>query len=591
SSFADYTPSSGVALTEYSTPGRYDAVLRVTDDGGATNQITVSIFITMAQNNPPIITASVTPKIGTAPFTAYFVAGATDTDGTIVSYEWDLGDGVFHDFTSTQGSTSHLYTAENAGDNLAILRVTDNAFASTVKWISIYVISQGGSSDPLPPVASAQAWPEIGDAPFETTLVCNRSYDPDGQIVKYEWDFEGDGIFDWEAPQPQHVLHTYDSGIWNAVLRVTDNDGLFATSTIALISNSTSLNWQKQVVDQLPAGSDFQYQYGIGMATSPTNGELCVTYPVDDSSYNAEYTNNRLRFAWRSPTGSVNMEDFSVPNTNVYGAARPVFAPDGTLYIATSLNPRMSSFYELVFLERSLLGDIDVFHVDGTSTPPKFGKNWFDVNSSGSVGLLYKPNSLEEQYVFYERNGQDETTVNPFGDYPDSGFALFDLRYLEDVPEILTSQSNLYVYSRAGETFSRELLVLDWNGDSLVSAVNGVFGVHLSVKSNQLWRYFKDNGVWQGSPLVFQSYEYADSPPIEMTAQNGNWCYLISANYGVKKPALVYDYGSGYILEPIAENMDNFSYCAISASESQIYVAGYNRDTLTLTLYVRDAPL
>jgi hypothetical protein len=52
-----------------------------------------------------------------------------------------------------------------------------------------------------------------------------QSYDADGVIIKYEWDFEDDGEFEFESGQPV-ASHTYHSiGTTRAALRVTDDRG------------------------------------------------------------------------------------------------------------------------------------------------------------------------------------------------------------------------------------------------------------------------------------------------------------------------------------------------------------------------------
>jgi hypothetical protein len=54
--------------------------------------------------------------------------------------------------------------------------------------------------------------------------------DIDGQIVLYEWDVDGDGEYDMSCHMCGTDGHVYEeTGIYNAKLRVTDDDG--ATST------------------------------------------------------------------------------------------------------------------------------------------------------------------------------------------------------------------------------------------------------------------------------------------------------------------------------------------------------------------------
>lgn len=51
------------------------------------------------------------------------------------------------------------------------------------------------------------------------------SHDPDGEIVLFEWDFEGDGEFDWNSTENGTTEHSYEKeGVYNATLRVTDDN-------------------------------------------------------------------------------------------------------------------------------------------------------------------------------------------------------------------------------------------------------------------------------------------------------------------------------------------------------------------------------
>jgi PKD repeat protein len=72
------------------------------------------------------------------------------------------------------------------------------------------------------PVASFTASPASGMAPLSVTFDASSSYDPDGNIVSYDWDF-GDGATG-VGVITSHVYAT--TGTYEARLTVTDNDGL-----------------------------------------------------------------------------------------------------------------------------------------------------------------------------------------------------------------------------------------------------------------------------------------------------------------------------------------------------------------------------
>ena len=61
----------------------------------------------------------------------------------------------------------------------------------------------------------------------ETVTFTGTGTDSDGQIVKYEWDFEGDGIYDFSSAETGVTTHAYTvPGVYTPVFRVTDNEFL-----------------------------------------------------------------------------------------------------------------------------------------------------------------------------------------------------------------------------------------------------------------------------------------------------------------------------------------------------------------------------
>jgi len=74
----------------------------------------------------------------------------------------------------------------------------------------------------------AEAGPDQTVYQGETVVLDgSSSYDPDGTIMLYEWDTEGDGIYEWSSYTTGITTHVYETpGIYYAMLRVTDNEGL-----------------------------------------------------------------------------------------------------------------------------------------------------------------------------------------------------------------------------------------------------------------------------------------------------------------------------------------------------------------------------
>jgi PKD repeat protein len=175
-------------------------------------QQTVAAHFTAAggtvANQPP--TASFTNSA--AGLNASFNAsGSGDTDGTIVSYAWDFGDG-------TQGSgisPNHTYNA--TGDYTVKLTVTDDDGATGTSSQTIHV-------DDAAPTATFTS----STSDLTVSADGSGSSDSDGTVASYDWNW-GDGSADDSGATP---THTYaHSGTYTVTLTVTDNAGGTGTST------------------------------------------------------------------------------------------------------------------------------------------------------------------------------------------------------------------------------------------------------------------------------------------------------------------------------------------------------------------------
>jgi PKD repeat protein len=86
-----------------------------------------------AVNQPPVVTISASKVSGTFPLTVNFVCNVADTDGQIVAYDWNFGDGG----VASSAAVSHIY--QTTGTYTAQLMVTDNMGATAVAAVTINV--------------------------------------------------------------------------------------------------------------------------------------------------------------------------------------------------------------------------------------------------------------------------------------------------------------------------------------------------------------------------------------------------------------------------------------------------------------------
>ncbi len=101
-----------------------------------------------------------------------------------------------------------------------------------------------------PVIESFTAELTSGDAPLEVSFTC-EAYDPDGEIVSYAWDFDGDGMID-ETSETGSISHTYaNPGTYHPTCTVTDNDGESATSEAQEITVNEAVSSWMDITDTL----------------------------------------------------------------------------------------------------------------------------------------------------------------------------------------------------------------------------------------------------------------------------------------------------------------------------------------------------
>jgi PKD repeat protein len=176
--------------------------------------------------NPTAAFTAVPSTTTTGTSVAFDASGSSSPGGSIVSYDWNFGDGSAH---GSGVSPSHVYTSP--GSPVVTLTVTDSsgASSSTSKTLSVSTPSN------KPPSASFAASPNPATTGHTVTFDGSSSSDSDGSIVSYDWDF-GDGSAHAHGAT---ASHSYSGpGIPTVTLTVTDNSGNTAVAKRTLtVSN------------------------------------------------------------------------------------------------------------------------------------------------------------------------------------------------------------------------------------------------------------------------------------------------------------------------------------------------------------------
>jgi PKD repeat protein len=204
--FGDGASASGSrASHSYATPGKYKVALTVKDNSG-TDTDTVSDTMIVIVNAQPIANAGENQLVTTSEV-KFDGAASKDDDGKITRYQWDFGDGA----VSREATPMHVYS--KTGTYNVKLTVTDDT--NTLNNKASSEIKVVVNEKPI-----ADAGPDqIAAVNQEITFNAGKSFDPDGQVVRYAWDF-GDG----QNAEGKTATHRFSKpGIYTARLTVQDN--------------------------------------------------------------------------------------------------------------------------------------------------------------------------------------------------------------------------------------------------------------------------------------------------------------------------------------------------------------------------------
>ena len=125
----------------------------------------------------------------------------------------------------------------------------------------------------LPPTAVIQSGPLSGSSPLTVNFNGSASTDPEGGVLTYAWDLDGDGDFDDSTVAQPSIVYT-QAGARTVRLKVTDPQGLSAVASVVVIVDDLA----PTPTIATPAAS-LQWSVGqvitfSGSATDPEDGAL-----------------------------------------------------------------------------------------------------------------------------------------------------------------------------------------------------------------------------------------------------------------------------------------------------------------------------
>jgi len=161
-----------------------------------------------------------TPQVGDR--NQFDALASYDLDGTVVQYEWDWNSDGTWDTETTDPVTKHTFMKE--GTYQLTPRVTDND-GRTNETTKTTVVEHKDI------IQAEFTFQVVDDKLHKVQLDASCSIDTMGTITRYEWDWNGDSVYDTAVDAPG-MIHRFDGeGPYQVILAIVDDQGNRASST------------------------------------------------------------------------------------------------------------------------------------------------------------------------------------------------------------------------------------------------------------------------------------------------------------------------------------------------------------------------
>ncbi len=287
-----FEKSNKIITHSFLEPGKYEVKLKVKDNSGTKSEYREDEIV-VTVNAPPVAIAG--DDILQTNAEVLFDAGESfDSDGEIIEYHWDFGDGS----SSNIKSVKHVY--KNSGEYNATLTVQDNSPTSNNSATTKVKVTI--NAKPI-----ADAGPDQIIAPSEIfNLNAKNSMDIDGTIESTEWFSENSNI-----SSEGNFNYSFDkSGSYNIQLRVSDDS-----------KDSEAIDYDNilVIVNEAPTIiSDNYYKIAVG---ETVNFDASKSFDSDGSIkkyewiFNNEVLSNEAKFTYKFEKGGKHSLDL-IANDN-----------------------------------------------------------------------------------------------------------------------------------------------------------------------------------------------------------------------------------------------------------------------------------
>ena len=326
------------------------------------------------------------------------------------------------------------------------------------------LMTEEGPSNYVPEV-NVFADPLLGRVPSTVTFTASAT-DSDGTIELYEWDFDGDGIYDWNSTVNGNTTFEYVESCRNTIeLSVLDNQGLanILTYNINIIDFHTGAevmgatvavewDWGNYQTVLIPYGALTFLDNGDEIHIIDDDGIISETCPIEEGDYGEiSVGNNEYSDTYDSIYVFRCME--AINNCEYNGTVQKGYTPGDTM-IFRIYDTSEDSYYD-IFPETIENGSIE------------FGDT--------AITLITSFNSMSIESIFakdihYASGTMGITKVS--GEEDDFRFNIYKNGTL-----LKRNYSQKYYFDsdiQENSTYSYEIFIVDAEGEEILSRTNTV---------------------------------------------------------------------------------------------------------------------
>lgn len=257
-------------LLSYNRSGSHTYEAYAVDVAGLSSPVVGNVTLTVL-NRAPVAEAAANDS---APLTLVPVSlsasASADMDGTVVAYLWDGGS------LGTWTDTTVEVVFDRPGAYVFNLTVTDDEGAQGEATVTVEVRNR-------PPVAAATPVTTEALSGVAFTVDASGSFDPDGVVVDFAFEFDGGAGVSGPDPSASHAFATPGTaGVW---VTVTDDWGATARIrlTLLVLDRAPVVNWSLGPTEAVREGE------GVSAAISVTDPDsnlfsYAVVYGDGDKS-------------------------------------------------------------------------------------------------------------------------------------------------------------------------------------------------------------------------------------------------------------------------------------------------------------------